>query len=141
MFQPPFQSGRTSPETSQSRLDLVPMPTSSPEFGVSGDGATGGSNTAGANAELDSQSSQPESEADYGQASAAETDSLSSTQASLSTAQTSDSGYSELSSTTSCSTVDPHAEKETSCEKTVRPEGDIATYDCIRLFQKSFSYH
>uniref|UniRef100_A0A3P8UPP5 ubiquitinyl hydrolase 1 n=1 Tax=Cynoglossus semilaevis TaxID=244447 RepID=A0A3P8UPP5_CYNSE len=40
VFQPPFQSGRTSPETSQSRLDLVPMPTSSPEFGVSGDGAT-----------------------------------------------------------------------------------------------------
>ncbi|XP_008316498.1 ubiquitin carboxyl-terminal hydrolase 19 isoform X4 [Cynoglossus semilaevis] len=128
VFQPPFQSGRTSPETSQSRLDLVPMPTSSPEFGVSGDGATGGSNTAGANAELDSQSSQPESEADYGQASAAETDSLSSIQASLSTAQTSDSGYSELSSTTSCSTVDPHAEKETSCEKTVRPEAAVTGY-------------
>uniref|UniRef100_A0A669ERL2 ubiquitinyl hydrolase 1 n=1 Tax=Oreochromis niloticus TaxID=8128 RepID=A0A669ERL2_ORENI len=68
VFQPPFQSGRTSPETSQSR-------------------------------------------------------SLSSSQTSLSTTRTTDSGFSESLSSASCCFLDPHAEKETSCEKAVRPEG------------------
>uniref|UniRef100_A0A669CM98 ubiquitinyl hydrolase 1 n=1 Tax=Oreochromis niloticus TaxID=8128 RepID=A0A669CM98_ORENI len=62
VFQPPFQSGRTSPETSQSRT-------------------------------------------------------------SLSTTRTTDSGFSESLSSASCCFLDPHAEKETSCEKAVRPEG------------------
>uniref|UniRef100_A0A8C2Z4H0 ubiquitinyl hydrolase 1 n=1 Tax=Cyclopterus lumpus TaxID=8103 RepID=A0A8C2Z4H0_CYCLU len=67
VFQPPFQSGRTSPEISQCRT-------------------------------------------------------------SLSTTQTADSGFSEpISATTSCCSLDPHAEKETSCEKAVRPEGNVAS--------------
>uniref|UniRef100_A0A669CUE1 ubiquitinyl hydrolase 1 n=1 Tax=Oreochromis niloticus TaxID=8128 RepID=A0A669CUE1_ORENI len=32
VFQPPFQSGRTSPETSQSRVDLPPVPAGSPDL-------------------------------------------------------------------------------------------------------------
>uniref|UniRef100_A0A8D2ZSE9 ubiquitinyl hydrolase 1 n=1 Tax=Scophthalmus maximus TaxID=52904 RepID=A0A8D2ZSE9_SCOMX len=48
VFQPPFQSGRTSPETSQCRADLPSMPAVSPEGVVSGDEAVGGSSTVGA---------------------------------------------------------------------------------------------
>uniref|UniRef100_A0A3B4YD61 ubiquitinyl hydrolase 1 n=1 Tax=Seriola lalandi dorsalis TaxID=1841481 RepID=A0A3B4YD61_SERLL len=76
VFQPPFQSGRTSPETSQCR-------------------------------------------------------SLSSSQTSLSTMRTTDSGFTEP---TSCCSLDPHAEKETSCEKAVRPEGDNTTCGCFSVF-------
>uniref|UniRef100_A0A7N8YJG7 ubiquitinyl hydrolase 1 n=1 Tax=Mastacembelus armatus TaxID=205130 RepID=A0A7N8YJG7_9TELE len=93
VFQPPFQSGRTSPETSQGRVDLPPMPAGSPEALHS-----------------------------------LESDSLSSSQTSLSTTQTADSGFSEPVSTTSCYSLDPHAEKETSCEKAVRPEAAVTGY-------------
>uniref|UniRef100_A0A665X616 ubiquitinyl hydrolase 1 n=1 Tax=Echeneis naucrates TaxID=173247 RepID=A0A665X616_ECHNA len=104
VFQPPFQSGRTSPETSQCRADLPPMP---------------------------GQSLLPESQAEYAQASAhqsVESESLSSSQTSLSTTRTADSGSTEPLSTTSCCSLDPHAEKETSCEKTVRPEAAVTGY-------------
>uniref|UniRef100_A0A3Q0RCA7 ubiquitinyl hydrolase 1 n=1 Tax=Amphilophus citrinellus TaxID=61819 RepID=A0A3Q0RCA7_AMPCI len=54
VFQPPFQSGRTSPETSQCRADLPPVPAGSPESPGSGDEAVGGSTTVGAgNLELE----------------------------------------------------------------------------------------
>lgn len=128
MFQPPFQSGRTSPETSQCRVDLPPMPAGSPEGLGPGDEAMGGSSTVGAgDLELESHSLLPESQAEYAQASAlqsGESDSLSSSQTSLSTTRTTDSGFSEAISSTSCCSLDPHAEKETSCEKAVRPEGN-----------------
>uniref|UniRef100_A0A8D2ZSB3 ubiquitinyl hydrolase 1 n=1 Tax=Scophthalmus maximus TaxID=52904 RepID=A0A8D2ZSB3_SCOMX len=137
VFQPPFQSGRTSPETSQCRADLPSMPAVSPEGVVSGDEAVGGSSTVGAGGvELDSQSPLPESQVDCGQASAlhpAEADSLSSSQTSLSTTRTTDSGFSEPVSATSCCSLDPHAEKETSCEKAVRPEGDRTTYESFAV--------
>uniref|UniRef100_A0A3P8TJ48 ubiquitinyl hydrolase 1 n=1 Tax=Amphiprion percula TaxID=161767 RepID=A0A3P8TJ48_AMPPE len=123
VFQPPFQSGRTSPETPQSRVDLPPMPAGSPEGPGSGDEAVGGSSTAGgSDPELESPSQPAESKAEYAQASAVhsgEPDSLSSSQASISTTRTSDSGFSEPISSTSCCSLDPHAEKETSCEKAV----------------------
>ncbi|XP_008286469.1 ubiquitin carboxyl-terminal hydrolase 19 isoform X2 [Stegastes partitus] len=132
VFQPPFQSGRTSPETPQSRVDLPPMPAGSPEGPGSGDEAVGGSGTiAAGDPELESPSQLPESQAEYAQASAVhpgESDSLSSSQASISTTRTSDSGFSEPVSSTSCCSLDPHAEKETSCEKAVRPEAAVTGY-------------
>ncbi|XP_026187907.1 ubiquitin carboxyl-terminal hydrolase 19 isoform X3 [Mastacembelus armatus] len=132
VFQPPFQSGRTSPETSQGRVDLPPMPAGSPEGLGSGDEAIGGGSTIGAgDMELESQSLGPGSQRECAQASALhslESDSLSSSQTSLSTTQTADSGFSEPVSTTSCYSLDPHAEKETSCEKAVRPEAAVTGY-------------
>lgn len=131
VFQPPFQSGRISPETSQSRVELPSMPAGSPEGNGSGVEAVGGSSTVGAgDLELDRQPLLPESQAECAQASAihsVESDSLSSSHTSLSTTQTTDSGFSEPVSTTFCCSLDPHAEKETSCEKAVRPEGDNTT--------------
>lgn len=127
VFQPPFQSGRTSPETSQSRVDLPPVPAGSPDGPGLEDEAVGGSSTVGAgNLELESHASLPESQAEYAQASAihsGDSESLSSSQTSLSTTRTTDSGFSESLSSASCCFLDPHAEKETSCEKAVRPEG------------------
>uniref|UniRef100_A0AAX7UW31 ubiquitinyl hydrolase 1 n=1 Tax=Astatotilapia calliptera TaxID=8154 RepID=A0AAX7UW31_ASTCA len=132
VFQPPFQSGRTSPETSQSRVDLPPVPAGSPDGPGLEDEAVGGSSTVGAgNLELESHASLPESQAEYAQASAihsGDSESLSSSQTSLSTTRTTDSGFSESLSSASCCFLDPHAEKETSCEKAVRPEAAVAGY-------------
>ncbi|KAF7664762.1 hypothetical protein LDENG_00165470 [Lucifuga dentata] len=132
VFQPPFHSGRTSPETSQCRGDLPPILTGSPESHGLGDQAMGGSSTAGtSDFELESNSLVPESQAEHTQASAlhcGDSESLSSTQSSLSTTQTTDSGFSEPFSFTSCCSLDPNAEKETSCEKAVRPEAAVTGY-------------
>lgn len=104
------------------------MPAGSPEGPSPGDEAVGGGGTVGADdLELESPSLLPESQAEYAQASAlhsGESDSLASSQTSLSTTQTADSGFSEPVSSASCCSLDPHAEKETSCEKAVRPEGN-----------------
>uniref|UniRef100_A0A671VD52 ubiquitinyl hydrolase 1 n=1 Tax=Sparus aurata TaxID=8175 RepID=A0A671VD52_SPAAU len=111
VFQPPFQSGRTSPETPQCRGDLPSMPAGSPD-------SLGPSHL-------------PESQAECAQASAlqsGESDSLSSPQTSLPTTRTTDSGFSEPISSASCCSLDPHAEKETSCEKAVRPEAAVTGY-------------
>ncbi|KAM7410825.1 hypothetical protein PAMA_020995 [Pampus argenteus] len=131
VFQPPFQSDRTSPETSQCRGDLSPVAAGSDAPG-SGDEAVGGSSsmTAG-DLKSEIHSVLPECQAECAQASAlhsGESESLSSSQTSLSTARTTDSGFSEPVSSTSCSSLDPHAEKETSCEKSVRPEAAVAGY-------------
>ncbi|XP_069564463.1 ubiquitin carboxyl-terminal hydrolase 19 isoform X2 [Brachyistius frenatus] len=127
VFQPPFQSGRTSPETPPSRADLPPMPAGAPE----GEEALGGSGSAAAgDHELESPSTLPESSG-HAQASAlhsGEPDSLSASQTSLSTTRTADSGFSESTSSPSCCSLDPHAEKETSCEKAVRPEAAVTGY-------------
>ncbi|CAK6955163.1 ubiquitin carboxyl-terminal hydrolase 19 isoform X2 [Scomber scombrus] len=132
VFQPPFQSGRTSPETSQCRGDLPPMAAGSPEGPGSGDEAMGGSGTGAAvDSDLESHSAPPESQAECAQASAlhsGESEPLSSSsQTSLSTTRTTDSGFSEPASSAS-SSLDPHAEKETSCEKAVRPEAAVPGY-------------
>ncbi|RVE70203.1 hypothetical protein OJAV_G00062130 [Oryzias javanicus] len=123
VFQPPFQSGRTSPETPQSRVDLPPMPASSPEAAGSGDEAVGGSSLAG-DLEPDSQPPPPRSLAEIAQASSIHSE----VSDSLSSSRTKDSGFSESISSTSCCSLDPHAEKETSCEKTVRPEAAVTGY-------------
>uniref|UniRef100_A0A8C2XI78 ubiquitinyl hydrolase 1 n=1 Tax=Cyclopterus lumpus TaxID=8103 RepID=A0A8C2XI78_CYCLU len=133
VFQPPFQSGRTSPEISQCRVDLPPMPAGTPEgLGPEKDAMGDGGNVGAGDLVLESPSLLPESQADYAQASAlhsGDSDSLSSSQTSLSTTQTADSGFSEpISATTSCCSLDPHAEKETSCEKAVRPEAAVTGY-------------
>uniref|UniRef100_A0A6Q2YA53 ubiquitinyl hydrolase 1 n=1 Tax=Esox lucius TaxID=8010 RepID=A0A6Q2YA53_ESOLU len=95
VFQPPFQSGRTSPEATQCRADLPP-PAETPEA-----------------LEL------PESLLETAQASAppaGDPDSLST--------RTTDSGFSEP-----CSCLhDPQGEKETCCEKAVRPEAAVTGY-------------
>jgi len=107
------------------------MPAGSPEVLGSGDEATGGSSTVGAgDQELESPSLLPESQAECAQASAIlseQSESRSSSQTSLSTTRTKDSGFSESISSTSCCSLDPHAEKETTCEKQVRPEGKKKT--------------
>ncbi|CAG6021029.1 unnamed protein product [Menidia menidia] len=65
VFQPPFQSGRTSPETSQSRGDPPSGPLGPPE---ALDEAVGGSSSAaGADPEPESPSLPPESQAEHGQ--------------------------------------------------------------------------
>lgn len=138
VFQPPFQSGRTSPETPRSR-DLPPMPAGSPEGPAPGAEAMTDSCAVGsADQELESPSLLPEPHEECAQASAlqsAESESLSSSQSSLSTTRTTDSGFSEPVSSTSCCSLDPHAEKETSCEKAVRPEGSKTS---LKKSQKNF---
>lgn len=127
VFQPPFQSGRASPETSQCRGDHPPMAAGPPEGLGPGGEAMGGGNTC-AVGDMESPSLLPESQAECPQASAlpsGDSNSLSSSQTSLSTTQTADSGFSAPISSTSCCSLDPHAEKETSCEKAVRPEGNV----------------
>ncbi|XP_037334767.2 ubiquitin carboxyl-terminal hydrolase 19 isoform X3 [Pungitius pungitius] len=127
VFQPPFQSDRTSPETSQCRGDHPPMPAGPPEGLGPGDEAMDGGNTRAAG-DMESPSLLSESQAECPQFSG-DTNSLSSSsQTSLSTTQTADSGFSEPISSTSCCSLDPHAEKETSCEKAVRPEAAVTGY-------------
>uniref|UniRef100_A0A4W5Q774 ubiquitinyl hydrolase 1 n=1 Tax=Hucho hucho TaxID=62062 RepID=A0A4W5Q774_9TELE len=97
VFQPPFQSGRTSPEGTQCRA----------RGGGAGD------------SDQESPFLVPESPLETAQASAhpaGDPDALST--------RTTDSGFSEPSS---CS-QDPQGEKETSCEKAVRPEAAVAGY-------------
>uniref|UniRef100_A0A8C8ETF1 ubiquitinyl hydrolase 1 n=1 Tax=Oncorhynchus tshawytscha TaxID=74940 RepID=A0A8C8ETF1_ONCTS len=113
VFQPPFQSGRTSPEGTQCRVDLPP-PAETPDGVGPGDEARGGGV---GDSDQESPFLVPESPLETAQASAhpaGDPDALST--------RTIDSGFSEPSS---CS-QDPEGEKETSCEKAVRPEGKAA---------------
>lgn len=141
MFQPPFQSGRTSPDASQSRTDLPPMPAVSPDsLGCRDEAASGGASS-DPEPEIECQQQDKEEEEqqqqaeESAQASAPPPAELgsslssSSSQTSLSTTRTADSGFFEAPSSASCCSLDPHAEKETSCEKAVRPEGNGAGSD------------
>ncbi|XP_068605746.1 ubiquitin carboxyl-terminal hydrolase 19 [Brachionichthys hirsutus] len=130
VFQPPFQSGRTSPETPQPRSDLLPMPAGSPEVPGPRDEAFGGGGTIGAtNVEMEQHSMLPESQTVCAQAAALKSgDGLPSSQTSLSTKRTADSGFCEPISSPSCCSVDSHAEKETSCEKALRPEAAVTGF-------------
>ncbi|XP_035596633.1 ubiquitin carboxyl-terminal hydrolase 19 isoform X1 [Oncorhynchus keta] len=113
VFQPPFQSGRTSPEGTQCRVDLPP-PAETPDGVGPGDEARGGGV---GDSDQESPFLVPESPLETAQASAhpaGDPDALST--------RTIDSGFFEPSS---CS-QDPEGEKETSCEKAVRPEGKAA---------------
>ncbi|XP_038137311.1 ubiquitin carboxyl-terminal hydrolase 19 isoform X3 [Cyprinodon tularosa] len=121
VFQPPFQSGRTSPETCPARSDLPPMAATSPGAVGSEEDAVGGVGTVeGADVDLESPSHLPELQGDYAPAAR----SLSS----VSTTWTKDSGFSEPGSASSSCSLDLQAEKETSCEKAVRPEAAVTGY-------------
>uniref|UniRef100_A0A8C7I313 ubiquitinyl hydrolase 1 n=1 Tax=Oncorhynchus kisutch TaxID=8019 RepID=A0A8C7I313_ONCKI len=112
VFQPPFQSGRTSPEVTQCLADLPP-PAETPESVGSGDTARGGG---AGDSEQEGSSLVPEAPLETAQASAhpaGDPDALST--------HTTDSGFIEASS-------DSQGEKETSCEKAVRPEAAVTGY-------------
>lgn len=132
VFQPPFQSGRLSPESSQSRADLPLMSVETSESIASVDEAVGDGSAGGAaDVELENQSLLSDSQAEHAEASAlhsGDSESLCLSQSSLSTTRTTDSGFSEPVSSASASSIDPHAEKETSCEKAVRPEAAVTGY-------------
>lgn len=109
VFRPPFQSGRTSPEASLSRADHPPT------TGSIAEGPGTEEEDLHAVEEGDTQEQgNASAEIAPAQASAHSAKDLNS----LST-HTTDSGFSELQP---CS-QDPFGEKETSCEKAVKPEG------------------
>ncbi|KAI4886404.1 hypothetical protein NFI96_015320, partial [Prochilodus magdalenae] len=110
VFRPPFQSGRTSPEASLSRSDQPPF------TGTVHEGS-GQEEEAGDALEQDTCVSGPETET--GQASA----NLAGDSDTFST-HTTDSGFSEQAS----SSQDPFREKETTCEKAVKPEAAVPGY-------------
>ncbi|XP_061689206.1 ubiquitin carboxyl-terminal hydrolase 19 isoform X2 [Syngnathoides biaculeatus] len=129
VFQPPFQSERTSPEISP----VLPTPPAGSLGGpVSGDEAMGGSSTVAfsdCGPETDTPILGPSKPHTWTSAfESGDASSLPFPQTSLSTTQTSDSGFSESVSSTSCCSLDTHVEKETSCEKAVRPEAMVAGY-------------
>ncbi|XP_077457775.1 ubiquitin carboxyl-terminal hydrolase 19 isoform X2 [Stigmatopora argus] len=129
VFQPPFQSGRTSPEISPV---LAMQPAASPCGPSSGDEAMGGSSIVEQN-ECGSEKGTPMLDSRKLQTwtpvlDSGDTVSLTTSQTSLSTTQMSDSGFSESISSTSSGSLDTHVEKETSCEKAVRPEAAVAGY-------------
>uniref|UniRef100_H3C642 ubiquitinyl hydrolase 1 n=1 Tax=Tetraodon nigroviridis TaxID=99883 RepID=H3C642_TETNG len=106
VFQPPFHSGRTSPD-SRCAGDLPVLPAGCPEPGRPSDQALCSSSAGSADPEPDGPSLQP------GQQQCA---------------QASAPPAGEQFSSVSCCSFDPHSEKETSCEKTVRPEAAVTGY-------------
>lgn len=140
VFQPPFHSGRTSPETSRGAGDLPPLPASCHETRGSSDEGLCSSTVGSGEAESESPSLQAAAQAECAQASAplsGDADSLSSCQ--TSTTHASDLGFFEQFSSVSCCSFDPNAEKETSCEKNVRPEGsNILRTDAFTLCCPAF---
>lgn len=120
VFRPPFQSGRTSPEASLSRADH-PLTTGSVAEGPGAEEEELHAVEAVAAQEQDSVSP----EMATAQASAHSAEDLNS----LST-RTTDSGFSELLS----SSQDPLGEKEISCEKAVKPEGNFIIGSIVKLF-------
>lgn len=120
VFRPPFQSGRTSPEASLSRADH-PLTTGS----VAEAPGAGEEEFHAVEAEDVQEQESVSPEMATAQASAPSAEELNS----LST-RTTDSGFSELLS----SSQDPFGEKETSCEKAVKPEGNFKIVLFVRLF-------
>ncbi|XP_017342723.1 ubiquitin carboxyl-terminal hydrolase 19 isoform X2 [Ictalurus punctatus] len=113
VFRPPFQSGRTSPEASVSRADH-PLPTGSVVEGPVADEEELHATEAGDAQEQVNVS--PEMATTQVSAHSAEDLNTLST-------RTTDSGFSELSSS-----QDIFGEKETSCEKAVKPEAAVTGY-------------
>ncbi|XP_061760863.1 ubiquitin carboxyl-terminal hydrolase 19 isoform X2 [Nerophis ophidion] len=125
VFQPPFQSGRTSPEPSP----ILSMPPAGSL--CSGDEATGGSCSTVEASDCGPECVTPmqDSLTEHIQTPASgDSATLTSSKTSLSTTQTSDSGFCESISSTSCCSLETHVEKETSCEKAVRPEAAVTGY-------------
>ncbi|XP_050952088.1 ubiquitin carboxyl-terminal hydrolase 19 isoform X2 [Labeo rohita] len=111
VFQPPFQSGRTSPEASLSRVDLTSMASSVSECQEPEEELSSA-------AEVENQAEQ----ADSGTTPPTETASMIS--AAGGDTLSSDSGCCELAT----SSQDSLVEKETSCEKAVKPEAVVTGY-------------
>lgn len=120
IFRPPFQSGRTSPEASLSRSDQ-PLLTEAVSEGPGPEEETLTAGGAGDAQEQSSCASGPETETGKALAnSAGDLGAFS--------MRSSDSGFSEQES----SFQDPFREKETSCEKALRPEGNFSAGLAIR---------
>ncbi|KAI1892889.1 hypothetical protein AGOR_G00138170 [Albula goreensis] len=112
VFQPPFQSGRVSPEASQCRADPLPMTTEGPDYACQeSEPQAGGTG--------DSKEQEERNQTPEGQASGHTSGDLDY----LST-HTVDSGFSESVS----DSHDPLGEKETSYEKAVKPEAAVTGY-------------
>ncbi|XP_061112625.1 ubiquitin carboxyl-terminal hydrolase 19 isoform X2 [Conger conger] len=110
VFQPPFQSGRVSPEASQCRADPLPMMPEPDSAGVEGEAPVGG------DGDCKKEDGSPAPEGQASGHSAADQDLLST--------HTADSGFSEPAS----DSHDPQGEKETSYEKAVKPEAAVTGY-------------
>nr|XP_023681613.1 ubiquitin carboxyl-terminal hydrolase 19 isoform X2 [Paramormyrops kingsleyae] len=120
VFQPPYQSGRVSPEAGQYRVDL-PSVASEVLDGVVQEADTGSSSTRDSE-ELENPSLTSSTAAEAQQAAGQSAGNLHSSSTSCS--RTVDSGFSE-------SLLDSHdslAEKETSCEKALKPEAVVTGY-------------
>lgn len=121
VFRPPFQSGRTSPEVNLSRADHSPT-TSSIAEGHGTEEEEIDLLEAGHDQEQDHVSSEV--------AAAAQASFHSAGDPNLQSTHTTDSGFSELLS----SSQDPFGEKETSCEKAVKPEGNFIIRLTVNVF-------
>lgn len=108
VFQPPFQSGRTSPEASLSRVDLTSTASSVSEF----QGQEEEPPSAG---EMENLAEQGDT------VTAPQTETLSAADGDTLSTHTIDSGCCELAT----SSQDSLIEKETSCEKAIKPEGKL----------------
>uniref|UniRef100_A0A672ST52 ubiquitinyl hydrolase 1 n=1 Tax=Sinocyclocheilus grahami TaxID=75366 RepID=A0A672ST52_SINGR len=111
VFQPPFQSGRMSPEASLSRVDLTPMASSVSECQEQ--------------EEEPSSAGEAESQAEQGDSGTTpQTETTSVISAAGGDTLSSDSGCCELAT----SSQDSLVEKETSCEKAIKPEAVVTGY-------------
>uniref|UniRef100_A0A671Q0T7 ubiquitinyl hydrolase 1 n=1 Tax=Sinocyclocheilus anshuiensis TaxID=1608454 RepID=A0A671Q0T7_9TELE len=111
VFQPPFQSGRMSPEASLSRVDLTPMASSVSECQE--------------HEEEPSSAGEAESQAEQGDSGTTpQTETASVISAAGGDTLSSDSGCCELAT----SSQDSLVEKETSCEKAIKPEAVVTGY-------------
>uniref|UniRef100_A0A673LTT0 ubiquitinyl hydrolase 1 n=1 Tax=Sinocyclocheilus rhinocerous TaxID=307959 RepID=A0A673LTT0_9TELE len=111
VFQPPFQSGRMSPEASLSRVDLTPMASSVSECQEQ--------------EEEPSSAGEMESQAEQGDSGTTpQTETVSVISAAGGDTLSSDSGCCELAT----SSQDSLVEKETSCEKAIKPEAVVTGY-------------
>ncbi|XP_059383662.1 ubiquitin carboxyl-terminal hydrolase 19 isoform X2 [Carassius carassius] len=108
VFQPPFQSGRMSPEASLSRVDLTPIASSVSEF----------------QEQEEEPSSAGEAESQAEQTETPQTETASVISAAGGETLSSDSGCCELAT----SSQDSLVEKETSCEKVLKPEAVVTGY-------------
>ncbi|XP_051516081.1 ubiquitin carboxyl-terminal hydrolase 19-like isoform X4 [Myxocyprinus asiaticus] len=114
VFQPPFQSGRTSPEASLTRVDLSSMASSVSECQERKEKLSFVGETENLVEQGDSLTT-PQTET---------LSALSRTDGDTLSTQTSDSGFCELAA----SSQDSLVEKETSCEKTVKPEAVVTGF-------------
>lgn len=125
VFRPPFQSGRTSPEASLSRADHPQTASSIAEGSGAEEAELNAAEAEGAQEQDIVSPEMPTEQVTTHEA--AELNSLST--------RTTDSGFSDLQS----SSLDPFGEKETSCEKAVKPEGDYVVNYKVHFYYLQLS--